>query len=152
MFKPNEEMLKLKAFFEQIPRGTYVSYTEIQSKTGIKMNDRGKQLMRSALRSLHYEYNCNIGNGIELESEKNCMAIVTGRMRRVSSGLKRADKTTMRMTERYLDELPPEHKNRLLATASLFGAIKAMAKGLSAIYKAPKLINVKETGKIPKTW
>jgi len=152
MFKPNEEMLTLKAFFSEIPKGAFLSYNEIQAKSGVKMDNRGKQLMRSALRSLKIEYACNSGVGIELESEKNCMYLVTGRMRKVSSGLKRADKTTTRMTERYVQDLPPADRDRLVATASLFGTIKALAKGLSDIYKKPKLINVSETGKLPPSW
>jgi hypothetical protein len=153
MFKPSEEMLKLKAFFINVPNGAYLTYKNIEKQTEIKMDSRGRQLMRSALHSLKREYNCDIGKGIEIEASHNCMSIVTGRVRKVSGTLKRADKTASRMAGRYLDDMPPEDRNRLLATASLFGAIKAMAKGLTDIYgQKPKSLNTINQQNIPKHW
>lgn len=149
MFEPSKELAVLKGFFSELPSGAYVSYEEITRKTGIAMNARGKSIMRSALRSLKREYHADKGNGIELESPKNAMVLVTGRVKRASNSLRRADKTTTRMAERYVEELPKDDRDRLLMTASLFGAIRAMAKGLSSIYKPKKLSNVDDTRSIP---
>jgi hypothetical protein len=142
MFEPSKELAMLKGFFEAIPKGAYLTYVEIADKSGVEMDARGKQVLRSALHSLRREYRCDRGVGIELESEKNAMHIVTGRVKRVSSSLKRADKTATRMTERYVAQLPKDDRDRLLATASLFGAIKSMAHGLASIYKPKKLLTV----------
>jgi hypothetical protein len=140
MFEPSMELTVLKAFFQNMPQGAYVLYSDIEKHTKVKMDTRGKQLMRSALRSLHVEYRAERGQGIEIEGVKNAMHIVTGRVKRVSKAITRADKTTAHMTK-YLDQLPPPDRDRLLATASVFGAVKTLAKGLTNIYK-PKTLNV----------
>ena len=139
MFEPSKELVVLKSFLNEVPLGGFISYKDIEAKTEIKMNERGKSILRSALRSLKMEYRCDKGNGIEIESDKNTMHIVTDRVKRVSNSLRRADRTVIRMTERYVDQLPKPDRDRLLSTASLFGAIRAMAKELSNIYKVPKL-------------
>ena len=135
MFEPSKEIVILKGLLSQTPSGAYVTYSDIETKTNIKMDTRGKSILRSALRSMKREYRCNRGEGVELESQHNAMHLVTNRVKRVSNSLKKADKTTTRMAERYLDSLKKDDRDRLLMTASLFGAIKAMAKGLSNIYK-----------------
>ena len=139
MFEPSKELVVLKSFLNEVPLGGFISYKDIEAKTEIKMNERGKSILRSALRSLKMEYRCDKGNGIEIESDKNTMHIVTDKVKRVGNSLRRADRTIVRMTERYVDQLPKPDRDRLLSTASLFGAIRAMAKGLSNIYKVPKL-------------
>jgi len=145
MFEPSKEFMQIKSMLETIPLGSHITYAEIESKTGVKMDIRGKTILRSAARSLKLEYRADRGVGVEIESEKNAMHIVTGRVKRVSSSLKRADKTASRMTERYVEQLPKDDRDRLLATASLFGAIKAMAKGLANIYKSPKLNTIQSS-------
>ena len=139
MFEPSKELVVLKSFLNEVPLGGFISYKDVEAKTEIKMNERGKSILRSALRSLKMEYRCDKGNGIEIESDKNTMHIVTDKVKRVGNSLRRADRTIVRMTERYVDQLPKPDRDRLLSTASLFGAIRAMAKGLSNIYKVPKL-------------
>ena len=139
MFEPSKELAILKGLLNDLPAGAYIAYAEIEQQTGVAMNVRGKCILRSALRSLKREYHCDRGNGIELENPANAMVLVTGRVKRVNGSLRRADKTVTRMAERYMEKLPKDDRDRLLATASLFGAIKAMAKGLSSIYKPGKL-------------
>jgi hypothetical protein len=135
MFEPNQETLIMKNFFKEMPKGVYLKYSDIEEKTGILMDFRGKSIMRSALNSLKISYRSDRGNGIELESADNCMSIVAGRVKKIDNSLKRADKTTTQIANRYLEELPKPDRERLLLTASLFGAIRATAKGLSGIYK-----------------
>ena len=135
MFEPSKELAVLKGLLNQTPSGAYLTYFDIEQKTNIKMDSRGKSILRSALRSVKREYRCNRSEGIELESPHNAMHLVTNRVKRVSNSLKKADKTTSRMAERYIDSLKKDDLERLLMTASLFGAIKTMAKGLSNIYK-----------------
>lgn len=138
MFKPSSEQLIIKSFIESLPSGAYVSYFDIQSATSITMDHRGKSILRSSLKSLGIEYRVDVGKGIELESKDNCLAIVTGRVNRVSKALTNADKTTSKMVSRYIKDLDGYDRDRLISTASLFGAIHAMSKGLSKIYK-PKV-------------
>jgi len=139
MFEPSIEMIKLKGFLSDVPNDASVLYSDIEKATGVRMDLRGKALMRSALNGLRREYRSDRGVGIQLEGSGNCMNLVTTKAVRVGSALKRANKTTIRMVDRYVEELPPPDKSRLIATASLFGAIMAMAKGLADIYKPKKI-------------
>lgn len=148
MFQPSKELAVLKGLLNETPLGSHLTYANIEAKTGIKMNTRGKSILRSAFRSLKIEYACDVGVGVEIESDKNTMVRVTGRMKRVSGSIRRADKTTTRAVERYSEALPKDDRDRLFAVASVFGAMRAMARGLAGIYKTPKLLTVTD-GSIP---
>lgn len=139
MFQPSKELITLKGFFDGLPTGAYITYEEIEKETGIAMDTRGKGTMRTALKSLKLEYRSDVGKGIELECPANAMQLVTNKVKRSSNSLTSAGKTTAHLTEKYIHQLPSVDRDRLLATASLFGAIQAMAKGLSSIYKPKKL-------------
>lgn len=148
MFQPSKELAVLKGMLSETPLGAHLTYTDIELKTGIKMNARGKQILRSAFNSLKMSYACDIGVGVWIESDKNTMIRVTGKMKRVSGSIRRADKETTRSVERYGEALPKDDRDRLFAVASVFGAMRAMAKGLAGIYKTPKLLTVTD-GAIP---
>lgn len=138
MFKASQTMLELKSFFSDIPDGAMVEYADIQSKTGVQMDNKGKGYMRSALKSLNREYCCIPGVGIELDSPGNAMQIVSGRARSIDSSLRRANKSSRNMFEKHYQEMDEKDRERLGACVSLFGAVSAVAKGLTKIYKKPK--------------
>lgn len=149
-FEPSEEMLKIKTVLESAPIGSYIAYSDLEAKTGVRMDTRGKSLMRSACRSLKISYRCARGDGIELEGPENAMGIVTSNMKRVDNGIKKTTKVSTRLQLRHASEMKDEDRNRLTAAVSLFGAIRAMASGLSKIYSdKPEALNVVDAGKIP---
>lgn len=150
LFEPSEEQLRIRTVLERTPDGAYLTYKQLEAESKVKMDARGKALMRSAMRSLGRYYRPSNGDGIELEAARNTMAIVTSRVRRVDSSLRRATKTSQSLYERHAESLPVEDRQRLGMVVSLFGAIKAMAKGLTSIYhNKPAPLNTISTPRLP---
>ena len=150
MFEPSEEMLKLCDLFGEMQPGAYITYQAIEAGTGVRMDLRGKSLMRSALRKLKTEYRSDRGIGIELASGKTAMGVITGKTRRISSSIKRANKCSNRLTK-FIDNMPETDRARFIATSSLLGAVQAVSAGLTKIYKSePEKLNTIYKIPLPK--
>lgn len=153
MFKASDDMLKVREFFSDIPDGANVDYHDIEKSTGIKMNNRGKGLMRSALNGLKREYYCRKGEGIVLDSPDNAMVITSARGSRISSSIKKANKTSKNMLVKHYEKMNETDRERLSAFASLLGAVSAVSSGLKEIYKKPadvKRVTKQEVDNIAK--
>ena len=107
----------------------------------IEMNNRSKNLMRSALRRLKMPYETVRGSGIKLLSPSNAMNIVTHSVIKVDNSVKKAEKVTKLVTNRVYNDVPSEQQQKLTALASLFGTIRSFSRSAKLIYKNQKLIN-----------
>lgn len=141
-FEPSKEMLAVKGFISSLPYGAYVSYADIAEATAVPMDTRGKAYLRSACRSLGVEYRCDRGSGIEIESPENSMHIITSRVKRVSSSVKRANKSSTALFQAHAVNMSQEDRNRAAAVVSLLGATMAFSKGLEQVYKPQGKLNV----------
>lgn len=137
-FEVSENTLKIEAFLRTLNPGERVTFKQIESETGVKMDNRGRANMRSALNRLKLEHSPIRGIGIELCSEKNAAGIVAEKVIRIEKCVKRARKTTTRVTEQFFDKLPEEQKISIAATASALGTIIAVSRGATLIYKKPE--------------
>jgi len=140
-FEPSKEMLAIKAFVSPMPDGAFIRYEDVENATRVPMEVKGKQYLRSALDSLGRSWRCDKGVGIELESPNNSMHIITEKVRRVSSAVKKGHKVTSRLIEHHLEDMNQDDRSRATAVASLLGATMAFAKGLEQAYK-PKKLNI----------
>lgn len=77
-----EDLKTMMTYMQQVPDGKYMTYPYIEWKTGIKMDQCGKAVLRMALRNLNREWLCYRGHGIELNSEENAAEISLRRYRR----------------------------------------------------------------------
>lgn len=134
-FEPSPEMEALRGWLADAPEGAYVTYVEAEKATGVRMDTRGKQLLRSALRSLDREYRVERGVGIELDSPENTLPIITRRFRAVSNSSKRAAKTTRILYDRHHEKLPEEDRHKVTFAASVLSTMLAMSRALSARYR-----------------
>lgn len=153
MFKASADMLKVRSFFEDMPDGSHVDYDDIEKGTGIKMDDKGKGIMRSALNGIKREYYCRKGVGIVLDSPDNAMIITAGRGVRISNAIKKANKTSKNMLIKHYEKMDEKDRERLSAFASLLGAVTAVSSGLKKIYKQPaevKKVTKEEVDNIAK--
>lgn len=136
-FEPSEEMLKLRALFDNIPRDYSISWDEIGSKSSVKMDIRGKELVRSALRSLDLEYLPIRGWGIRIEGVDSAMAIVGGRGKRTYNQVRKLSKSSKHHFDEYAPHLPQAERERLGLVAGLAGIMIGTAKGLAKAF-SPK--------------
>lgn len=139
----SKETLKIEAFLKTLNSGQKVSYAEIEKESGVTMNNRGKQFMRSALHRLKVEYSCIRGQGIELCDEINATSMIADKVVKVDKAVKRAEKTTKHVTNQFYNKLSEDDKQHVNVVAAIFGSLRAYATNARLLFKKepPRIIN-----------
>lgn len=144
--KISEETLAIINYLESIAHGQILSYAEIETNTGVKMDNTGKSYLRSACRKLRREYSAIHGIGIELASAKTATGIVVTRLVRIDKAVKRAEKTVNNVTVDFYDQFSPQEQKQINFLGAVFGAIRVSAqngkhylKNASTIHANPML-------------
>lgn len=137
------QMLAIKDYLELANDGAIIPYADVEKNTKVKMNEKGKQYLRSALRSLGREYACIIGYGIELESPENAINLVGHRLIKIDNAVKRGEKTANNVMK-FMNDMSDTDKKKVLFCASVFGAIRASA----SIAKKEYIANKQKTSKL----
>lgn len=142
LFVRSTDMAKLRAFFENAPADGRIEWREIANHTDVKMDYRGKQLVRSALRSLGRDYHAIRGVGLQLEGKDTALAIVNTKGCRVYNGVKRLGQSSERLFGRWAPQLSQHDRERLGLVAGLAGAMIGTAKALRSLrVEKPKMSN-----------
>lgn len=131
-FKNNPEVAatiaKLADYFAGLADGEEVMWIRVEADTSIKMTTVGRALVRRALRRLKRPYEALHGNGVRLSSPQTAMAITRGKFCRIDSAVRVAERTNEQLSGRHLAQMSPDEQRKMLMAASLFGAIRAVAK------------------------
>jgi len=139
----SKETLVIEAFLKTFNPGEKILYQTIENETKVRMDNRGKQFMRTALNRLKIEYTCIHGFGIELCSAKNATGIIAHRVIRIDKAVKRAGKTTKRVTNQFYDQLSDSEKQHVNVWGSIFTFIHDYSKNARLLFQKPvnKVIN-----------
>lgn len=123
--------------------GDFITYGEIESTTGVKMDNKGKSYLRTALNRLKMEYAVVRGQGIELAGTSNAIAIVSKRVIKIDNSVKRAEKTTKRISDQFYEKLEDHEQKNINYLSAVFGSLRAYSKSAKAFFKRPdqKVIN-----------
>lgn len=124
----SEQSITLSDYLLLQPKGALLSYTQIESDTGVKMDDQGKSYLRTALKRSKIEYTPIKGHGIELACVDNAMGIVGQKLNRVSSSIKRAEKTHLNIKSQFYNELSDEDKQNSMMIGIAFATMNHLAK------------------------
>lgn len=144
----SEQTLKIEAFLRDQKKGTRLSYDYIQHRTGVIMDKRGKQYLRTALRRAGLESATEKGYGIVLADEENAMAIVANRLKKIDRTVHRGEKTHKTIQQQFFDSLPQDKQKEILYIGAVFGAIRVAAENGRVVYSnKPK--QVKSSINIP---
>lgn len=135
----SEDTLKLVGLFSSAEVGREFTFKNIEDLTGIKMDERGKGFMRSALKKLKMPYENIRGHGICLLSPENASRIVVSKVVKVDNSIKRAAKTTKQVSDRVYDKLSEEEKKNINFLGALFGTIRAYSTSAKRIFSKPQL-------------
>lgn len=138
----SSEMLAIKDFLSDAPDGAIIPYSDIENKSGVKMDSRGKQYMRSALHSLGREYACVRGYGVELSSADNSDVLVGSRLIKIDRAVKRGERTTSRVIAKHLEDMPQKTREKVLLAGSIFGAIRVSADLARKQFSGKKAIKI----------
>ena len=148
MFAISEEVQKLKEFLETAAKerpDTNVSYLEIEEATGVTMDTKGKERLRRAATYTGVEYDTVYDYGITIAGPNSGINIIGGRLARIDSATRRAEKATNNISKRYFNHMNDNDRRAVLFLGSVFGAIRANAESyklLAATKKpVPQLAN-----------
>lgn len=140
VFKPNEERRErikvLRDFIGKQSDGAKLSWLEVEQATGISMGSRsgGRDLLREALARIDRAYLPLHGDGVELSSPQNGVVIVCESLRKSVRSLRRTRKKTDLVTERHLDQMSQENRNKMLRAQAILGTTE-LVRGLQKALK-----------------
>lgn len=127
-FEPNvqrrEDLRKLAEFVATLADGRRVSYVEFEQATAVKMDLRGRALLRLACKRSKRPYLSLLGHGVELSSPQNGMEIVDKCGCRVVSALTAAREVTELVSGRHAGEMTQEDRNRLSHRSAVFATVE----------------------------
>jgi hypothetical protein len=135
----SEEYLKLRAFVEETQHGEVLEYKDVERRTGVPMDTKGRQKLRRAILASKRSYVCHPEVGYELASPGTTMAIVARGVVRLDNTRKRAAKDVKNLEEAFIDELPAEERQGLLYMGSLYRAIEVAAINGRKLYGTKRL-------------
>jgi len=149
--KVSDNTLKLQSIMENFHPGDELSFNNIEHDSGVKMNERGKQYLRTACKRAKIEYSSIRGVGIKLADPRTTMQILSHRLIKVDNSVKRADKSHKNLQEKFFSQLTIKEQKDRLYIGSVFGAIRAASNNAKLIYgKNIKKINFSVEIPIPK--
>jgi hypothetical protein len=143
MFKISAEVKRLKEFLEAAAEhrpGQQISYLEIEETTGVTMNLKGKGYLRNAAQYVGVEYSAIPKYGIEIAGADNGLSIIGGRLARIDSATRRAEKATKNISQRYIANMSDDDRRSVLFLGSVFGAIRASADSYKLLAASRKPI------------
>ena len=134
-FKPSHDSTVIESFFSTAPHGAFISYADIESATSVTMDNAGKSALRQALNRLKLPYDVRRGEGVELCGKDNAERIIAGKIRRIDTSVKNADKTQKQVCSLHLPDMDEDTKKRILLVGSALGAIIAASRQYKEIMK-----------------
>lgn len=135
----SNETLKLEEIFSSATPGEFFSYQSLQQLSNVRMDERGKCYMRSALKRLKLPYEVVIGSGIKILSVENASRIVINKVVKIDNSIKRAEKTTKNVRAKVYDQLPEPEKKNIDFLGALFGTIRSYSTSAKRIFSRQQL-------------
>ena len=139
----SKQTLQIENVLEKAKAGDFITYKNLEILSGVKMNNRGKGYMRTALNRLKIEYTPIRGEGIELASPENSISIVSRRVIKIDNSVKRAEETTKRVTEQFYDQLSENEQKNVNYLSAVFASLRAYSTSAKIFFKKTqeKVIN-----------
>lgn len=135
------ETLKLENILSTASPGEEFTYQKLYELSGIRMDNRGKQFMRSALNRLKLPYEVAHGVGIRVLSPDNAMTIITHKVIKIDNSVKRAEKTTKQIAARedIMNGLYDGDRKAVTTMIGFYGTIRSFANAAKQIFKRPEI-------------
>jgi hypothetical protein len=131
----SKQSLKLEETLRSFKAGEFIPYKILESLSGVRMDNKGKGYLRTALNRLKLEYSPVIGQGIQLASAENAISIVSKRVIRIDNSVKRAEKTTKRVTNQFYDKLTEHEQRNVNYLSAVFASLRAYSQSAKTFFK-----------------
>lgn len=124
----SKESVLLENFLGKQNPGAELSFLAIEAGSGVRMDADGKNCLRRALHRLRIEYTAIRGYGVTLANSSLVMPILTNRLTRIDSAVKRGDRTQKNLEEQFFKSLSDEQQKSVLFAGAIFGAIRLASR------------------------
>lgn len=131
----SKQTLQIESVLRAAKPGDFITYKNLELLSGVKMDNKGKGYMRTALNRLKLEYSPRMGEGIELASPENSISIVSKRVIKIDSSVKRAEKTTKRITNQFYDKLTEHEQKNVNYLSAVFASLRAYSQSAKVFFK-----------------
>ena len=132
MQRRNVEVERLSVYFHAQPDGEEVSWLRVEHETSVVMDAKGRGLARRALARAKRPYVALRNVGVRLSAPETAMEIMGWRFVRIDRAVRKADRTRTILSGRHMEQMPEEGKQRFLALAAFFGAVRVIASEAKA--------------------
>lgn len=131
----SSQTLRIENVLKTSRPGEFITYKNIESLSGVKMDNKGKGYLRTALNRLKLEYSPVSGQGIELASAQNAIVIVSKRVVKIDNSVKKAEKTTKRITNQFYDKLSESEQKNVNYLSAVFASLRAYSQSAKMFFK-----------------
>lgn len=131
----SKQTLKIENILKTSKPGEFITYRNLETVSGVRMDNRGKGYLRTALNRLKLEYSPVKGEGIQLCSPDNAIAIVSKRVVKIDNSVRRAEKTTKRVTSQFYDKLNEHEQRNVNYLSAVFASLRAYSKSATMFFK-----------------
>lgn len=131
----SKQTLQIERVLKQTKPGDFITYKNLEVLSGVKMDNKGKGYMRTALNRLNIEYSPVPGEGIQLASPENAIAIVSKRVIKIDNSVKRAERTTKRVTNQFYDKLTKNEQQNVNYLSAVFASLRAYSQSAKVFFK-----------------
>lgn len=139
----SKQTLQIESVLKSAKPGDFMTYKNLEVLSGVRMDDKGKAYMRTALKRLNFEYAVVIGEGIELMCPENAISLVSKRVVKIDNSVKRAEKTTKNVQNQFYDKLTESEQKNVNYLSAVFGSLRAYSQSAKLFFKKTqsKVIN-----------
>jgi hypothetical protein len=121
------ETLTLEGLFRSLKAGEPITYAEIQKRTNVRMDAKGRARLRTAAKRANRIYAVHRGIGLAMSDHINGIDIVHGRLTRVDAAVKKAEKTTTEILHQHSDQMTKDDRNHVMAVSVMFANVRVIA-------------------------
>ena len=139
----SQEALRIEAIVRTLQPGEFIEYSKLEELTGVKMDTKGKQYLRTAFNRLKMEYTPVIGSGIEIAGPTNATQIIAKRVIKIDRSVRKAERTVKRISDSHYDQLSEPDKKHVNFVGALLSAVRTYSQNAKAFFKkdTPRAIN-----------
>jgi len=131
----SEKTLKLQAYISECKEGDELAFMKIVHDTGVRMDSKGKQYLRTAFKRAKLIYSSLRGYGVKVAESSDTMPILVNRLSKIDKAVKRADKTQKTLQAQFFESLTPYEQKEILYIGAVFGAIRVAAENGKLVYR-----------------
>ena len=143
MYQITQATLEIERYLSAKQPGDLISFDEVQEKTKVTMDNRGKAYLRTALKRLELEYLPHQGKGVELADEHTALVVINGRVKKINSSVRRGSKTHKVLVNRHYSKLSVEDQKRADFIGAVFAVMYTESKGLAGMMRKVQLTESK---------